>query len=159
MIERIKNFIGKTYTIYFLVTGFTCILGFLLLFLGNLILQAIGLQWRNWVHLTLASFGIGGAWFFSVGLIVFLLRKIKGSWKVRLPAAMIAIALIVVIVILSLYVPFFLAFEAKTEAVVEWNGQKCVTSDIVWHHIQRDWYEYHGIFVMGKESIHSEQIR
>ena len=159
MTGKMKHFLGKTYSIYFLVTATICIFSFSTLFLGDLILNIIGLQWRNWVVLTLESLGVGGVWFFAVGTIFFLFRKIKGSWKVRLPAIITAIVLIIAFVMLSLYAPFFLAFETKMEAVVEWNGQKCVTSDVVWHHIQRDWYEYHGMFVMGKESIHSELIR
>ncbi len=159
MIGRIQKRIGKSYTIYFFVTAAIFIFSVATLFLGDLILNIAGLQWRNWVVLTLESLGVGGVWFFTAGAIFFLFRKMKGPWKVRLPAIITAIVLIFAIVMLSLYAPFFLAFETKTEAVVEWNGQKCVTSDVVWHHIQRDWYEHHGMFVMGKESIHSERIR
>lgn len=156
MVKKLKKLVGRSYAIYLLATGTTSVLSLLILCGGDPILSAMGLQWRNWVIMTLSALGGGGAWLFAAGLTVFLLRRVKGTWKVRVPAVAAAAVLVVAIGWMTLYVPFLLLFGNTPEEVVIWNGQKCVTSDVIWFDVRRDWYEYHGPFVMGKESLRSE---
>ncbi len=158
MKEKWMNYAGKGFTVYFAATGITSLTSILIAVLGDTVLAAMGLQWRNWVSMTLAFLWLVGGWLFLAGIPVLLLQKTKGSWKIRLPAIIVAVTLIIGVVIMSPYVPFLLLFGDKPESVVVWNGQKCVTSDVVWFDTTRDWYAYHGWFVMGRESLHYEVI-
>lgn len=158
MKEKWMHYVGKDFTIYFLVTAITFFTSILIGVLGDKILKILGLQWRNWVNMTLGFLWMGSGLLFLVGIPILLLRKTKGSWKIRLLAIIVAIVLIIGIMIVSLYVPFLLLFGNKPESVVVWNGQKCVTSDVVWFDTTRNWYAYHGWFVMGRESLHYEVV-
>lgn len=159
MKEKWMDYAGRHFTVYFVMTGIICLSSFLIRFAGDSILASKGLQWRNWVNMTLALLWMGGGLLFLAGIPVLLLKKTKGSWKVRVPAAVVAIALIIGIATISRYVAFFFLFGDKPESVVEWNGQKCVTSDLVWFDTTRSWYAYHGWFVMGRDILHFEEVQ
>ncbi len=158
MKEKWMRCVGKGFTIYLAVTGLTSLVSWLILVPGDKILAAMGLQWRNWANMTLASLWLSGALLFLAGVAALLLQKIKGSWKIRLPAIIIAVALIIGVAQMALGMFIILVFGNKQESVVEWNGQKCILSEDHWLDTIRDWHAYHGWFVMGRESLHYEVI-
>lgn len=86
-----------------------------------------------------------------------LIVRTKGRLLFRM--LMWALALTAMLFFFIWFGMFYIIMSDCPEAMVDWNGQKCVTFDIVWHHINRSWYAYHSPFVMGHECLHSECIR
>lgn len=158
MKEKWMNYAGKAFTIYFLITGAIYTISIIFIYFGDLLLKLANLQWRNWVNMTLLISIIGSFLLLLTGIAVMLIVKTKGNWKVRLPAAVISGLLVIGIFFMSWYSLFIIAFANSPEEVTLWNGQRCVTSDTIWFHTSRDWYKYHGYFVMGRESLYSEII-
>lgn len=157
MKEKWMRYAGKGFTIYLAVTGLASLVSWLILVPGDNILATMHLQWRNWVNMTFGVLWLSSRLLFLAGISVLLLQKTKGSWKVRLPVTIIAVALMIGVLIQSPGIPLIL-FGNTPESVVEWNGQTCVMSEMVWLDKIYNWYAYHGWFVMGRESLHDEVI-
>ena len=153
------QYAGKPFTIWFAVTGLTGIISFAFLCPGSLLLKWIGLQWRNQVTMTLLIVITVSLSLFTAGVVLMLIVRTKGRLLFRMLMWVLALALTAMLFFFIWFGMFYIIMSDCPEAVVDWNGQKCVTSDIVWHHINRIWYAYHGPFVMGHECLHSECIR
>lgn len=152
------NALDRIFTCCFRITAIICPISLFFVFFGDVFLGMMGLQWRNWIKMLLRFLWMGGGFLLLAGIPIILLLKTKGSWKVRLPAAIIAIAIIIGVAKLAIHMPFYIYIANKPETVVVWNGQKCVRSDFIWFDATRDWYAYHGWFVMGNESLHHEEF-
>lgn len=157
MKEKWMRYAGEGFTIYLAVTGLTSLVSWLILVPGDKILAAMGLQWRNWVNMTVAVLWLSCGLLFLAGVSVMLLQKTKGSWKVRLPVTILTVAMLIGVLIQSIGIPVIL-FGNKPESVVEWNGQKCVMSEMAWLDTIYEWYAYHGWFVMGRECLRYEVV-
>lgn len=120
-----------------------------LLWGGSRLLEVWGLQYRPWLR----SMLIGAAGILMAVLevtAVILCRR----WEAVKGVAygVIALACLFLLVVGGYWSLFLWAFSLEQEETGTWQGQRVVMVEENWLDLRYDYYQYRGLFVMGKRT-------